>query len=502
MRLAFACLLFATAAAAQPLVLEGELPTEGPSFVLIPFDVPAGTVELEVRHPVQQPENILDYGVRDPAGFRGWGGGNKEPIVLAADRTSRSYLTGPITAGTWKVIIGKAKVVTSPAKYRLEIDFRTTVTLPAQPERKPYVAAAALETAARWYAGDFHAHSKESGDAQPTLDAMATYAQGRGLDFLELSDHNTVSQLDFMLDAQARFPKLLFVPGVEFTTYDGHANGIGATAYVDHLLGIDGNTFEGATAGFAAQDAVLSINHPALDLGTTCIGCAWKQKIPKGTLGAVEIGTGGWDVTGLLFTRQAITFWDGLVRAGLHVAPVGGSDDHSGGVITDSFSSPIGNPTTMVFASGLSAKAIVDGVRHGRTVVKLQGPGDPMIELEKIGETVRAETLTLSAKVTGGVGHQLKWIHAGEVAATVDLTSDPQTVTQSATAPTDGSEDRWRAEVWVDGNVRTVTGHVWLSKPEPMPAPMKNGCDATLAWPALGALVLLLKAIRGTRSAR
>ena len=51
---------------AQPLVLEGDLPTTGPDFVMIPFEVPAGTAEIEVRHPVQQTENILDWGLTTP----------------------------------------------------------------------------------------------------------------------------------------------------------------------------------------------------------------------------------------------------------------------------------------------------------------------------------------------------------------------------------------------------------------------------------------------------
>jgi len=484
--------LVSFAAVAQPIILEGELPSTGGDFVLIPFDVPAGTAEIEVRHPVQQPDNILDYGLRDPERFRGWGGGNKEPIVIAANAASRSYLTGSLPAGKWKVIVGKAKVVTSPAKYRLEIDLRTTQTLPAQPERKPYVAVAALKTTARWYAGDFHVHSRESGDAAPTLDEISAFARGRGLDFVEISDHNTVAQLDFLNDAQARSTDVLFIPGVEFTTYAGHANGIGATKYVDHLFGIDGQSFDLAAKAFADQGAVLAINHPMLDLGLQCIGCAWKQKVPKEQLGAVEIGTGGWNVTGLLFTREAISYWANLVKAGLHVAPIGGSDDHSAGKGMDALDSPIGSPTTMVFATELSAAGILEGVKQGRTVVKLQGPMDPMVELTagaaRLGDTLKADSATLEAKVTGGKGHQLKLFHNGTLAKTVEVDADDFKATESMTAPATGS-DWWRAEVWVDGQPRTVTGHLWQAKGDPV-VPMKTGCSATAISPLLLALLL------------
>ena len=58
--------------------------------------------------------------------------------------------------------------------------------------------SAPLSMEARWYAGDLHAHSRESGDAKPTIDELVTFARSQGLDFVELSDHNTVSQLDFI----------------------------------------------------------------------------------------------------------------------------------------------------------------------------------------------------------------------------------------------------------------------------------------------------------------
>ncbi|MHB8874278.1 MAG: hypothetical protein ACYC8T_11375, partial [Myxococcaceae bacterium] len=222
------------ALAQVPLVLEGDLPDGGPDFLVLPFEVPAGIGEVEVRHQSLSADNILDFGVRDPERIRGWGGGNTEPALIGAAATSRSYFTGPLPAGTWGVDVGRAKILTRPARYHVEVTLRPAPTLPAQPERRPYEHAPALETGARWYAGDLHVHTLESGDAKPTLDAVATFARGRGLDFVELSDHNTVSQLDFMGEVQPRHPALLLVPGVEFTTYNGHANGIGATKYVDH----------------------------------------------------------------------------------------------------------------------------------------------------------------------------------------------------------------------------------------------------------------------------
>lgn len=491
--LSLAVLLLAPAgAAAGELVipLDGEAPDGGPDHFFVPFQVPEGIVEIEVRHDDLSDANILDWGLYDTAGFRGWGGGNEEPAVVGIEAASRSYLPGLITPGEWKVVVGKAKIEVSPASYHLEIVLRDVATLPPEPERAPYAPSPPLEVGARWYAGDFHVHSRDSGDARPPLDEIAEFARAKGLDFVEISDHNTVSQLDFFADAQSRHPDLLFVPGVEYTTYDGHANGVGATGWVDHKIGLPGVTIESAAKAFADQGAILSINHPKLDLGNACIGCAWAHDLAPERVGAVEIATGGLKQTfGGLFTWPAIAFWDELCGRGLHIAAIGGSDDHRAGVDLGTFQSPIGDPTTMVLAEELSVSGLLQGIRNGRTVVKLQGADDPMIELSSsrtaAGDTVSAESTTFRAVVTGGLGDELRFVHNGVPLEGVTIDADPFTGEVLAEAPKEG-EDRWRAEVLIDGKPRTLTSHLWLrsgpgANPDPLPAEaVGGGCGCSL----------------------
>src|SRR5688572_28418197 len=267
-----------SAGAAETLMpLDGGIAAGGLDHEFVEFEVPAGIVEIEVRHGDGSDADILDWGLHDPQGFRGWGGGNDEPAIVGALAASRSYLPGPIEPGTWRVLIGKAKIVTSPLPYALEVVLRDEVTLAPQPERMPYQPTA-LGGQPRWYAGDFHVHSRESGDARPPIGEIAEFARSRGLDFVELSDHNVLSQLDFIELAQQASPALLLVPGMEYTTYAGHVNAIGATAWVDHKIGQPEVTIAGAFAELHEQGALVSINHPALDLGDVCIGCAWDHE--------------------------------------------------------------------------------------------------------------------------------------------------------------------------------------------------------------------------------
>jgi hypothetical protein len=450
--------------AAEPLVFEGEVPEEG-NFFDVEFQVPAGTEELEIRHDDLASENILDWGLEDPTGFRGYGGGNEEPAIVARTAASRSYLAGALPAGTWKVTVGKAKINKRPARYRIEVHLRDTQTLAPQPERGPYVQQPPLESGDRWYAGDFHVHSRESGDARPELDELATYARSRGLDFVHLSDHNTTSTLDFLADAQGRHPSLLLVPGVEYTTYRGHANAIGATRYVSPRIGEE-LSLDDAVADFRAQGAIFSINHPTYDVADNCIGCAWENPLPAGGPGAVEIATGGWDKMGRFFSESAIAYWDWVLSQGHHAAAIGGSDDHRAGKDPGLTGSPISEPTTLVHAKALSVPALLEGIRDGRTVVKLQGMDDPMVELSSdvapTGDTVLAERARFRATVTGGVGATVRFVHNGTRLEEVRVDADPFEIARDFEAP-EGAEDRVRAEVWVDGRVRTVTSHLWLA---------------------------------------
>ncbi len=470
-------------ALAAPLVLEAEISADAGTFFTVSFPVGTGIAELEVRHDDLSSANILDWGLLGPSDtFWGWGGGNSEPIIVGARASSRSYRSGLVATGVsttlptgmWKVLIGQAQVTQRPAKYRLEIETRMRATLTPQ-QREAYTPAEALEKNARWYAGDTHVHSLESGDARPSLDEIATFARSRGLDFVALSDHNTASHYDFINQAQARNPTVLLVPSVEFTTYAGHLNGFGASEFVPFWLGRDGVSMTNALRAFDAQGAIATINHPTLDLGSFCIGCAWQQPSSPSLVHAIEVGVGGWDETGSLFDESAIALWEALADKGFHLAAVGGSDDHRAGQALNQTQSALGSPTTMLYASELSVAGLTRALREGRTAVKLRGPDDPMVSLSSLTTLPRsADTLVgtsarLQAYVTGGVGMRLAWIENGQLVRDVAITSEPFVDEQPLEAP-EGRSSRMRVEVRIGQLPRTVSSHVWLA-PDSPPGP-------------------------------
>ena len=350
--------LLALPAGAQDVVLEADALALGDEdYVRMPFTVPSGVLELEVRREVDGARNVLDFGLESPSGPRGWGGGNTEPIITGASTSSRSYISGNIEEGEWQLVIGKALIIDAPATFRAEVFFRDAETLPVE-VRAPYTPRPPLVDEARYYAGDFHVHSRESGDATATFAEIDQLARETGLEFVVLTDHNTVSHLELLPEDT----ETLMLPGIELTTYKGHANVLGARDFIGHTrTPLLPSVFDEVER----QSALISVNHPTLDLGDACLGCPWTQEGDLSGAHAVEIQTGG----SPLFTDSAIDFWDAQNDRGARLCALGGSDDHKAGIDLGAGQSPIGSPTTMVFADELSEAAILNGrprVPNGR----------------------------------------------------------------------------------------------------------------------------------------
>jgi hypothetical protein len=121
-------------------------------------------------------------------------------------------------------------------------------------------------------------------------------------------------------------------------------------------------------------------------------------------------------------------------------------------------------------------------------VVKLEGPDDPMVELSGVGSTV-------SVRVSGGEGAQLRLIEDGELAASFAVDS----ADWEYEGPVTGT--RVRAELWVDGAPRTLTSHVFAGEGEaPADAP-PCGCASPGGSAGAGGLAVGL-AVMGMRRGR
>ncbi|WJI15525.1 CehA/McbA family metallohydrolase [Pseudoxanthomonas winnipegensis] len=351
-------------------------------YVEVPFQVPAGTARISVDFDYEgrQDRTVIDLGLLDPAGFRGWSGGSKRAFTVALDDATPSYLPGALPAGTWKLMLGVPNI--RPG-HGADYVARLTLTRADQPERVPALVTPTLRAQPGWYRGDLHMHSAHS-DAScasqsgrkvpcPVFLTLQAAAQA-GLDFVALTDHNTVSHLADIRELQPFFDRLLLIPGMELTTFQGHANVFGLQQWLDFRLGSAAlPDWNAVLDQVQARGLLLSINHPMLPNDETCMGCGWTPQVPvdMARIAVVEAVNGQDADT----PHSGMAFWHRLLDQGLQVTGVGGSDNHDAThrVAMADKTTPVGHPVTVVHAQALSQDAILEGIRAGQVYIDAQG---------------------------------------------------------------------------------------------------------------------------------
>ena len=87
---------------------------------------------------------------------------------------------------------------------------------------------------------------------------------------------------------------------------------------------------------------------------------------------------------------------------------------------------------------------------------------------ERMGDTVFADTATLSVVVRNADGQTLQTIKNGSVIERIEITGDPFTHETSVDAPAEG-EDRYRHQVVIGIAPQAVGSYVWLRAAEVVP---------------------------------
>jgi hypothetical protein len=345
----------------------------------VPVDVPPGTRSLRVELGFDRSAGVLDLGVFDPAGaFRGYSGGVRDAFVVGEEAATPGYLPGPLPAGTWQVLLGLHRVPVGGLQWSATADTSRDLGnsgLENEPriskirEKRRRLPAA---TGMRWMAGDLHAHTVHS-DGALTVAELAALAAGAGLDFLAVTDHNTVSHHAEL----GAVDGILLIPGQEVTTDRGHANAFGPIPWVDFRRPPD--------AWLSTVDAaggLLSVNHPLAG------DCAWLMPMAGRPPLAEVWHSGWWDRT-----WGAPLAW--LLAWAPGAAPIGGSDFHR---LTDA--ERPGRPTTWVAVAEPSTAGVLDGLRAGRTAISADPDAPVLLRIDERVIAVDADG-TLLVDLTG-----------------------------------------------------------------------------------------------------
>ena len=452
------CALAGGAAADEPdLVLRGRLGgADHQTYHTAPFTVPPGVARITVEfdYTGKEQKSVIDLGLLGPDGtLRGWSGGNKRVFTVSAVDATPSYQPTPTVAGEWALLLGVPNLRKSAAAdYTARVWFSRGLGAADEPA----LLRAPLASGARWYRGDLHAHTGHSdgscASAAGSRDKLpcplflsAQAARARKLDFLAISEHNTVSHANAIRELQPWLDDLLLMPARELTTFRGHANLFGTMAPLDFRQAAGKPGLDGMLGAAAALGGLLSLNHPVRPSGEQCMGCGWEQGTDMRLVQAIEVVNGADADT----AWSGIPFWTAQLQRRLRITAIGGSDNHRPGQ-TDRGGGALGSPTTVVYAPELSQVALLDAIRAGHVFIDIEGSGARLLEF-----TARAGGRTAmmgdALAVPAGTLAQFE-IHVAKAAgATIGIVMDGRPAPLLAQPGVDGDAVRRRFSWTSDG---------------------------------------------------
>ncbi len=427
-----------------------------------PFDVAAGTTQLHVNldySPIEIPgvagSNLLSLSLFDAEGCRG--AGHCRPINridLSAVAATPGYVPGPLQPGRWVVVIDTHMVLPGTT-----LDFALDVEISNEPvigQAPVWPKPTIKNRGPGWYRGDLHGHTIHS-DGEWDVPDLVAAACAQGLDFVTLSDHNTISPLA-QSDSLAS-DDLLTMGGVELTTYYGHALALGVRYWVDWRVRTGERSMPDIASEVEAAGGTFIIAHPMSPGDPVCTGCDWQYiDMMPGSAKLVEVWNGGvWSD----YNEEGLALWYRWLNEGFHLTCTAGTDVHG----PSNEVQELGH--NIVYANELSESEILTAVRIGHCFVS-SGPRLGLVAVNAQGDTaMMGDTLSDELGVITGV-----WANCAAddevllVCNGMAYDSLQAHETGERTWALSSEQVRWcvveiRA---TDGRLRAVTNPIWFTK--------------------------------------
>ncbi len=335
-----------------------------------PLTLPDGCGQLDIQFRFAPSgafgiANLITLTLFDPHGFRGAGhrGGDSHTVQITADKATPGYFPGPLPAGEWTVQIDTHMIMPEPpVRYGLDVTFTPGASAPLSSRS---VAPLPTPRGADWYRGDLHCHTHHSDAAGFTVPDLLRAAREYDLDFVFLTDHNTVSGLPEM-DAGTT-ADLLAAGGIELTTFWGHALCLGTREWVDWRVRPGSGAMARIAEAVYAAGQIFVIAHPQSVGDPGCTGCAWRYgEMSPGNARLVEVWNGPWN--GDSNNETALALWYDWLNQGLRMAATAGTDAHAAqhpGVAASLASAGAAPGFNVIYAESLTEAALLKALRAG-----------------------------------------------------------------------------------------------------------------------------------------
>jgi hypothetical protein len=222
------------------------------------------------------------------------------------------------------------------------------------------------QAAGRWYKGNTHTHTVNS-DGDSTPDEVVRWYREHGYQFLVLTDHNYLTNVDGLNAVHGASEKFVVIQGEEVTSSAAsrpvHVNGLAVESLVQPPKAATiGEALQQSVDGIRRANGVPHVNHPNFGWALTAEDLRQLERnklfeIFNGHPQVNNVGGGG--VPGLE------EVWDRLLSSGRLMYGIAVDDAHHFKRPGDPAASGPGRGWVAVRAPRLEARAIVEAMENG-----------------------------------------------------------------------------------------------------------------------------------------
>lgn len=311
---------------------------EGDPSVLTPAFEREG-LSIDCLHQGDRFRNLLTLSLNDPNQFRGAHHyfSQDQVIELSSGQASLGFVAGELPEGNWQVIISCHGIFSKQVEANLQVEAignleKTLKGVKAVVKDccKPVLKERALIAGTcQFVKTELHAHTQHS-DADFTAQELIEAGQAQGLDYLAVTDHNTITALAEIDDQRLlEVDNLQVIPGLEFTTFYGHFLLHGPIQALFHNW-TDANlaNINDFLKDLRSLPVNITVAHPYDQGNPWCTGCHWDYQISDWNLvDNIEI----WNYLNphdSLSSRLAYEHWVELLSQGYEIGATAGHDWH------------------------------------------------------------------------------------------------------------------------------------------------------------------------------